>query len=125
MQVNNKKRTTTNIIASIALALIVVFICVFSYKISNFNSSNKTLCIEFNGKKITEIDGKSVDLNKNMTFTLKNGSEYNTLCIKDGKIACIDANCHDKICVKKGYIDGTHDNDIIACAPHKLVISFE
>lgn len=133
MQVNSVKRTTTNIIASIVLVLIVVFICYFSYKFptvykvkkdDEITSFVRNLNIEFNGVKITQIDGKSIDLSKDQTFTLKNGDDYNTICIKNGKIACIEANCKDKVCEKKGFIDGAHDNDIIVCAPHKLVISF-
>ena len=63
-----------------------------------------------------------VNLHENQSFTLEseNGG-YNTVTVKDGKIAVTDADCPDHYCMERGFCNsGTP----IVCLPHKLVIEF-
>ena len=70
-----------------------------------------------NGSMIT-----TVDLSKDQEFTLTaEGGGYNTVTIKDGKIAVTEADCPDQYCVKQGFCNS---GEQIVCLPHKLVISF-
>ncbi len=63
---------------------------------------------------------KTVNLDENAEFTVENNG-YNTIKVENGKIAVIDADCPDKICVNQGYISGGVLP--IVCLPHKLVIT--
>lgn len=65
---------------------------------------------------------RTVDLSKNETFTVKspNGGS-NTIQIKDGKIAVIEADCPDHICMEFGWCDSGMP---IVCLPNGLIINF-
>lgn len=45
----------------------------------------------------------------------------NTIRVEHGRIAVIDADCPDKICVNQGYIENSAVP--IVCLPHKLSIT--
>ena len=63
-----------------------------------------------------------VDLHEQQEFTLEApGGGYNTVTVKDGKIAVTEADCPDQYCVKQGFCNS---GEQIVCLPHKLVISF-
>ena len=64
----------------------------------------------------------TVDLRKDQSFTMEsdNGG-FNTVTVKDGKIAITEANCPDQYCVKRGFCSG---GTPIVCLPHGLVIEF-
>lgn len=57
-------------------------------------------------------------------FTIEYNSDnvtgYNTICVKDGCIGIVDADCPDKVCQHMGMTSSTHFP--ITCLPHKLVI---
>lgn len=63
-----------------------------------------------------------VDLSKNETFTVDsaNGGK-NTVQIQDGKIAVIEADCPDHICMEFGWCDSGMP---IVCLPNGLIINF-
>ena len=64
----------------------------------------------------------TVDLLEDQTFTLEAADGgYNTVTVKDGKIAVTEADCPDQYCVKQGFCNS---GEQIVCLPHKLVISF-
>ena len=64
----------------------------------------------------------TVDLRKDQSFTLESDNEgFNTVTVKDGKIAITEANCPDQYCVKRGFCSG---GTPIVCLPHSLVIEF-
>ena len=54
------------------------------------------------------------------TLTTKDGS-YNTVTVRNGKIAVTAADCPDQYCVKQGFCNSGVQ---IVCLPHGLVISF-
>lgn len=117
---NNARLETISILFLIAFALI-------SYIFTNYmqKKPDREISIYLNGIKITEIDGKKVDALNTGTYTLDCGDgDFNTIEIKGGKVRCIDANCPDKICVSHGYLNPDIDNDMIVCAPHKLIIQY-
>ena len=69
---------------------------------------------------------KSIDLSKvtspyeiNLTYD----DEVNIISVEKNKIAVIDANCNDKICINQGYISNTIAP--IVCLPHKIIIKRE
>ncbi len=68
------------------------------YTIDLSKSPNKTIVVEYNGKK-------------------------NTLEIKNHKIRVLEADCPDKVCVNAGWLDSTAIP--IICLPNKLIIEYE
>lgn len=68
---------------------------------------------------VTQIDLKTAE---NKTFELKEDPEI-IFQIKDGAIAFISSPCHDKICIKSGYI--FHDGETAVCLPEKTVLTIK
>ena len=110
-----------------AIIMLIVF-ALISYLITkNINGNqvgDRNITVFVDGKKITHIDGVKIDINVDRTFIIgdKDG-DYNTIEIKNKKVRCIDANCPDKICMSHSYLNSDIDNDMIVCAPHKLMIT--
>ena len=79
------------------------------------NTVGKTAEIYSNNKLI-----KTVSLNKDDEFTIKNGDNYNIIRVRNGKISVCESDCKNQICVKQGEID----NSLlpIVCVPNRLVI---
>ena len=76
-----------------------------------------TAIIEQDGETISELD-----LSKDTELVLDDGNGgSNTITVKNGKIAVTDANCPDLVCVHTGSISQT--GEVIACLPHKLIIT--
>ena len=69
------------------------------------------------GDKTTTVD---LRIDQEMVFENKDG-DYNTVTVKDGKIAVTEANCPDQYCVRQGFCNS---GEQIVCLPHRLVISF-
>ena len=63
-----------------------------------------------------------LDLSRDQTLTLTgaNGGK-NVVNIKDGKIAVLEADCPDHICMAMGY---RSSGAPIACLPNGLILSF-
>ena len=100
------------------LKWIIIFavLCIVSATVwivmNNLGGEHKNAVIRQNGKIIKEIDLNAV--------TDPYGHS-NTIRVEQGKIAIIDADCADKICVNTGYIsDGVIP---IVCLPHRLSIT--
>ena len=64
---------------------------------------------------------KTVELGKDQEFTVQSEYGFNTITVKDGKIAVTAANCPDHYCMKRGFCDGGTQ---IVCLPNRLVIKF-
>ena len=64
----------------------------------------------------------TVDLSEDQEFTLPGVSGgYNSIAVRDGKIAVTEADCPDQYCVRQGFCNSGVQ---IVCLPHGLVISF-
>lgn len=78
--------------------------------------SNKKIAeIKLNGKVIQQVD-----LSKDDTFVIDPEGGSNIIKVEGGKIAIVEADCSDKVCVKTGAISSA--GEVIACVPHKLII---
>ena len=69
-------------------------------------------------------DGKVIrilNLNMPQEFTVEVTGGYNTVTVRDGKVAVTAADCPDQYCVRQGFCNSGKQ---IVCLPHKLVISF-
>ena len=62
-----------------------------------------------------------VNLGIDQEFTVPCPGGYNTIAVKDGRIAVIEASCPDHYCMDRGFCNS---GTAIVCLPNKLVISF-
>jgi len=71
------------------------------------------------GKVIYKIDLATV--NKPKEFKVKVGKEeFNSILIEKGRIRFNDATCHDKVCVRSGWL--SKKGEMAVCLPHKIYI---
>lgn len=111
----------------ISIIILIVF-AIISYVLSNFvfKRDKRNIAIFLAGERISRIEGQKIDIDRNATFVIGDKeSDYNIIEIKNKKVRCIESNCPDCICVKYGELKDDIDNDMIVCAPHRLVIMFE
>ncbi len=69
---------------------------------------------------------ESIDLSKvteAYEFDYGGVGGYNKIRVEPGRIAVIEADCPDKVCVNQGYI--TAGDLPIVCLPHELTITIE
>lgn len=73
------------------------------------------------GKTIETVDLSEVKEKYSFTITFPDGS-YNTVTVDENRICISDADCHDKTCVRQGWL--TEKNGSLICLPHRLIIRF-
>ena len=76
--------------------------------------------IKQNGRIIKKINLSDVKSPYDLKIKSHDGG-YNTVRVMHNQIAVIDADCPDKLCVKRGAIDG--GSIPIVCLPHKLSVT--
>ena len=72
---------------------------------------------------VVKVDGEIVrelDLSEEKFFTVESGGGKNILEVKGGAVRVVEADCPDKICVRRGAIKNL--GETIACVPHKILI---
>ncbi len=72
------------------------------------------------GHKVVQIVDLMVDEPYEITVKGEAG-QYNVIRVEHGKIAVIDANCPDKLCIHQGFIESGATP--IVCLPHQLMIT--
>ena len=112
MSIKHKKVLIVS--AAIVLALTVLLCCFFLF--FSEKDDKKAAYIYSQGELLYKIDLES----ENRELTIKTDSGYNTVCIKDGKIGVIEADCPDKTCMKTGFTDSSFIP--VICMPHRLEI---
>lgn len=109
-----RRKRNTYLFLLVLLAIIGVGFLIQRYF---FGKTGSTAIIEQDGETISELD-----LSKDTELVLDDGNGgSNTITVKNGKIAVTDANCPDLVCVHTGSISQT--GEVIACLPHKLIIT--
>jgi hypothetical protein len=115
---NNSRRkiTKTDIIIFFAIIVIAVSAMVFPKFFADSTSCQAVILLD--GKEVYRTDLSAVN---DLTFTVPEieGMEFE---IKDGKIRVLHSDCHDKICVKTGFISR---NEAIVCLPKHVVVKIE
>ena len=64
---------------------------------------------------------RTVSLSVDQEFTVPCDSGFNTVTVRDGRIAVTEADCPDHYCMDQGFCSG---GSPIVCLPNKLVIEF-
>lgn len=111
--------------AKICIAVIAILLAVSvaaSFWIYNHEASQCTAYIYQNGQLIQSIDLNQVT--ESYTFVIEgDDGASNTIEVRPGEIAIIEATCPDKVCINMGFIK----NELlpITCLPNKLVIEID
>lgn len=109
---------TSNIFWIVLFSILAVGCIIVIFIISHSGESGKVAKIYSDNKLV-----RTVSLEKDNEFTVKNGENYNIICVRNGKISVIESDCKNQICVNQGQID----NNLIpiVCVPNGLVIRVE
>lgn len=113
----------TKIICIAAAAILLILGIAGSFAVLNTQTSqNITADIYQHGELIRSINLS--DVTESYTFDIEGpDGAYNTIEVRPGEIAVIDASCPDKVCVNMGFIRNSALP--ITCLPNELVIRIE
>lgn len=115
------KKKQTGKILKIALG-ILLFVSLFIAIRQLFFSASGTYALIYQDNillyKINLADSEPMEFT--IDYTSDDVIGYNTICVKDGSIGIVDADCPDKVCEHMGMTSSTHFP--ITCLPHKLII---
>lgn len=101
-------------------SLLVIFICTFFYiNNSYFNSDDKYVSVQVNGKEIKQITFG----NEKKVYPIRTEFGLNILEVSENGVKVIEANCPDKLDVKFGEINKVGQS--IICMPNRLVIQIK
>ena len=77
--------------------------------------------VKLDGKIIKRIDLSEIEEPYDFRVDFPGG--YNLIRVEKGKIAVIEADCPDKICVHRGFV--SNGALPVICLPHRLSITLE
>ena len=101
---------------AILIALIVLLAVVSSFFLMADSAPSGWAEVRSDGEL-----NRLVNLSADQEFTVPCPGGFNTVTVKDGRIAVTEADCPDGYCMERGFCNsGTP----IVCLPHKLVIEF-
>ncbi len=106
---------TSNIFWIILFFLLAIMSITLIFIMRSSDAKEKTADIYSDNKLV-----RTVSLEKDDEFTIKNGKNYNIVRIRNGKISVCEADCKNQICVNQGEIDNSLFP--IVCVPNGLVI---
>lgn len=87
--------------------------------ITNYNKHTRIFVEVYSEGKLLKKLPLDKDLEKT-NFAIDNELGENIIEIEDGEVKIIDADCHDKICVKSHAI--SKPGESLICLPHKVVV---
>lgn len=109
-----------NIILILIFALVIAVCAAVMLKRSGISASEAV--IYSGGKIVKEINLNEINEPVEFDITSESG-KVNTIRAEKGKIAVTAADCPDKVCVKKGFIEDA--SAPIVCLPNKLVVEIK
>lgn len=130
-----------------AILLVILLIILLSsmitlYLMNRLHGERKEVIITYDGSEIARepltenkrfliADGQIAEIGADVTLeslgdrAAESKHLLNIVTIADQQVSVTEANCPDHICVQTGPITGKDDGKVIACLPHKLVVSVE
>ena len=115
MVIYMKKASTWIIIFSALILLSLVYIFISG------TAQEKIAVIKSDGKTVKTINLENTDSPYTFEISGQNGS--NTIYVENGRISVINADCPDKLCVRRGAVSSPAVP--IVCLPNKLVITIK
>lgn len=115
------KKEQTEKILKVTLGILFFVSLIFVIRQFFFSTSGTYALIYQDNVLLYKIDLTNSEPSEfTINYTSDNVTGYNTICVKDGSIGIVDADCPDKVCEHMGMTSSTHFP--ITCLPHKLVI---
>lgn len=77
---------------------------------------------------VARVDGDVVlrkPLEENGTYEILSASGFNVAEIRDRQVRIISADCENQICVHTAALGEEDTERVIACLPHKMIITVE
>lgn len=107
----------------IIITLLVIALGAFGVTkiVANHKYANKYVEISIKGKLYQKVLIKDNTFKK--TIKIKTALGTNVVEIENGGAKMIDADCHDKICIKEGFKD--KNGQTIVCLPNKFVVEIK
>lgn len=107
--------------ADIILIIFISIICVVLFLPNFFNKNASAIAVIYkNGKEVQRIKLDSVE--KSYEIDLET-EPCAVLLVEKGRICYKYATCHDKLCVKRGWL--SKSGDCAACLPSKTIVIIE
>lgn len=106
------------------LIVVVVILTIVSLgfiKSQAFSNEEKFVSIQIDGKEVKKIIFDSEIIGK--TIPIESEYGFNLVEISDQKVRVVEANCPDKIDVKRGYISKI--GETIICLPNKMIVEIK
>ncbi len=101
----------------IILFAVLALVCVgLSAWLFGANTNAQSIQIFSDGRLI-----ETLPLSIDRTIVVEGENGRNTVCIENGAVAVIHADCPDQHCVNRGFCTGGAQ---IVCLPNRLVIAF-
>lgn len=100
--------------------IIISAICIILLLPKFYKSDASVAVISVNGEEV-----QSINLNKtDEAYKIKlDCSPSLTVEVANGKIRILNAECHDKLCVKCGWLDSS--GDMAVCLPARVCVSIK
>ena len=103
--------------AIIFALIILICVCVAVFLCAIHSDSNIV---------VVSVDGEiyeKIDLSQDREILVKTELGTNKIQVLEGKIAIIDADCPDKLCIRHGELH--NEFDAIVCLPNRVVIEYK
>lgn len=105
----------------IVVVVILAFISLGLIKKQALSNDDKFISIQVNGEEVKKIIFDKSVVGKEIPIESEYG--FNLVEIGDEKVRVVEADCPDKIDVKKGYISKI--GETIVCLPNKMIIEIK
>lgn len=111
----------------IYILIFIITLSILLFFISLTDNENKKLSIFIENNDVTDnyIDINNLSDELPQYITIETDYGYNKFEIYKSKIACIESNCKNRVCINTGFISKTFDNQIIICAPHRISVFYK
>ena len=103
------------------LTAVFALLCLWAYIQTRGRDSGSVAVIAVDGREERRIDLSLVFEEETFDIDTENG--HNTVEIRHNAIRILSADCHDEVCVNRGWLTGGMVP--IVCLPHRLVITLE
>lgn len=105
----------------IVVVVILAFISLGLIKKQALSNDDKFISIQVNGEEVKKIIFDKSIIGKQIPIESEYG--FNLVEVGDEKVRVVEADCPDKIDVKKGYISKI--GETIVCLPNKMIIEIK
>lgn len=115
MKLNKGTCAVVVVLIAVLLMSVIAMICLYQ------RTPGQWVAIVQDGEVLETIDLSKAE-DRTFTITSPDGGE-NVICIENGTIRILSADCPDGTCVQMGTLQS--EAEPLVCLPHKLLIRFQ